>query len=175
MKKLNFGCGSIQPKDWTNVDHDLEFVKDPKREVPLWTTTKTFHDDEFDIIVAHAVVQQFEWHEMVDELKELRRILKPGGLLRISLPDILEGFEAYKRDDIAWFPNGEEKIDDRFAAWLTWYSTSKTLLTEHALINKLFEAGFLHIIPSSFGESTVPEAAELDTRENEFFFLEVTK
>lgn len=167
MNRLNFGCGSIQPAYWLNIDSD------PQYNTAL--DTKWVEEPYFDLIVAHCVLQTIDYNELVNVLKELYRILKPGGVLRISLPDILAGFEAYKAEDITWFPNGEEKIDDRFSAWLTWYSTTKTLLTEHALINKLSEAGFLHFVPSNYGESLHPNGAELDTRQDECYFMEVTK
>lgn len=165
MKKLNFGCGSIQPEGWVNFDIDPEFK----------ASEYEFKQEEFDIIVAHAVVQQFEWHDMVGELRFLGKLLKTGGVLRISLPDIYKGFQAYERGEIDWFPNQEADIDDRFSAWLTWYSTSKTLLTKDALINKLAEAGFKTVNMSRFKQSSTPGAAELDTRNKEFYFVEAIK
>lgn len=171
MRKLNFGCGSIQPKDWVNVDKDEEFS--------TWKHTKGFDQNIFDIIVAHAVVQQFEWHEMVDQLKELHRILKPGGVIRISLPNILRGFDFYNQQDRRFFPNGEEDLDDKFSAWLTWYSTSKTLLTPKALAHKLMEAGFHDWRIVDFQQSgfldALSEILELDTRQGEFYFVEAIK
>lgn len=172
MNKLNWGCGSIQPDDWTNVDKDASFYQGKPN---FWPGTDKFANESYDIIVAHASLQQVEWHQIVDQLKEFYRLLKPGGIVRISLPDIVAGFNHYIGDDDSWFPNAEINVDDRFSAWLTWYSTSKSLMTEHSLVNKLFEAGFLQVAPSNFGQSIVPEAAMLDTRRNEFFFVEAVK
>lgn len=175
MKKLNWGCGSIQPKDWINVDHDWHFYNGTDKN--FYNNTMAFTDNEFDIIVAHASLQQVEWHSLVDQLKELKRILKPGGVLRISLPDIISGFEAYRVGNITWFPNNEEKLSDRFSAWLTWYSTSKTLLTRYALENKIMESGFSDkkaCLPTQT-HSNYPEVTELDTRHDEFFFVEAYK
>ena len=177
MKKLNFGCGSIQPKDWDNVDADVSFAPavDPGN---YYSSTEDLPDNSYDIIVAHASIQQIPWHELVTVLRDLHRLLAAGGVLRISLPDINKGFEAYQKDDISFFPNGEGKIDDRFSAWLTWYSTSKTLLTQQALLNKLVEAGFSRVVPSSYRMSAGQyphDTCALDTRENEFFFVEAFK
>lgn len=181
MNKLNFGCGSIQPEGWYNVDQDPSFQQNKPGTPFTLQSTEKFSDGFFDIIVAHAVIQQIEWHELVKQLKDLHRLLKAGGVLRISLPDIKEGFSRYKEGDLSWFPNGEENLADRFSAWLTWYSTSKTLLTEGALINKLKEAGFSDVGICDFKKSCVfnneenPEIVTLDTRENEFFFVEATR
>ena len=176
MRKLNFGCGSIQPEDWDNVDIDTEFFRGKDTD-NIFGSTSNMEDNTYDIIVAHAVVQQFEWHNIVNELKELYRILKPGGIIRISLPDIERGFEEYKKGNIKFFPNGEEDINDRFSARLTWYSTSKSLLTKGAIKLKLNKAGFQLIRRVDFKKTTsiCPESVELDTREHEFYFIEATK
>lgn len=177
MKKLNWGCGSIQPEGWVNVDHSSEFYNLPEPINQCYVDTKGFPDNEFDIIVAHASVQQVEWNKLVDQLREFRRLLKPGGVIRISLPDIEVGFAEYQRGNINWFPNSEQSLDDRFSAWLTWYSTTTTLLTRKALLNKLAEAGFIRFDTVGYKRIAFgpPEITELDTRANEFFFVEAVK
>jgi predicted SAM-dependent methyltransferase len=170
MKKLNFGCGSIQPEGWINVDHDTQFNALPH--------LNNIEDGSLDIIVAHAVIQQIPLHSLVNVLTMLKRRLKVDGVLRISLPDIMQGVEAYHRNEKEWFPNGEEDIDDRFSAWITWYSTSCTLLTSNALFHKLKEAGFSKINIVDFKKTKFDdkwESTELDTRENEFYFIEAMK
>jgi predicted SAM-dependent methyltransferase len=167
---LNFGCGSIQPEGWVNVDME-DFGQEHVGG------TELFDNDTFETIVAHCTLQITEWHELVDHLKELHRILKPGGVLRVSLPDIERGFKALQEDDIDWFPNGEDNINDRFSAWLTWYSTSRTLLTPRALANKFGEAGFTVVGKGDYKVSALADEliTELDTRENECYFMEAGK
>lgn len=175
MNKLNWGCGSIQPQGWYNVDKDPAFQQyKPGTPFTLQSTDK-FTTNFFDIIVAHASIQQIEWHRLVDELEELHRILKPNGVLRISLPDIDAGFRAYQKGDIDWFPNSEEDLDNRFSAWLTWYSTSKNLMTYITLGDFLIKAGFRLVYKKNFKQTETPGAEELDTRENEFYFVEAIK
>lgn len=182
MKKLNFGCGSIQPQGWDNVDSDISFAP-AVNPGNYFSSTQDLPDNTYDIIVAHCSLQMVEWHDLVSVLKDLHRLLAAGGVLRISLPDIVAGFESYQNGEIYSFPNSEENIDDRFSAWLTWYSTSKTLLTEGALINKLHEAGFNHVAPTSYNLSILhdkPDVSgrtivELDTRQFEVYFVEAVK
>lgn len=169
IKKLNFGCGTIQPQGWDNVDKEVFgqlFVG----------STDIFDNDTYDVIVAHASIQCTEWHSIPALLKELHRILKPGGILRISLPDIYTGFKAWESGVREFFPNSEEHIDEKFSAWLTWYSTTKSLLTPTALRLKLMEAGFdpASIFRVKFGQGS-KESAELDTRKDEFYFMEARK
>lgn len=171
IRKCNFGCGSIVAPGWHNVDlqdFGQQFIG----------STELFKDSYFDIIVAHCSLQMVEWHDLPKVLKDLRRILKPDGILRISLPNIVQGFKEYAIGNIDWFPNGEEDLDERFSSWLTWYSSTKTLLTYHALRQLLFAAGFIGpILLAPFKETKFqfPEIVELDTREHECYFMEARK
>ena len=167
---INFGCGSIQPSDWTNIDLDPEFKTEYKNLYLI-------PDNSCDILVSHATICAIPYHEIKIILLEFNRVLKPDGILRISLPDIVSGFNAYKNNDINFFPNSEDNLDRRFSSWLTWYSTSVSLLTHKALEYKMHDSGFKNITKVRYGETTFsnPKVCELDTRENEFYFVEAIK
>lgn len=170
--KLNFGCGSIQPDGWVNLDTSPEFGMDvlPPMALEYTYSTAHFDDDHFDLIVAHCALQQVCYNEVPGQLQELCRILKPEGVLRISLPDIVRGFIAYSNDDIDWFPNGEDSTDARFSNWLTWYSTTRSLWTQPEIMALLSEAGFSTVCGAEFeGEEF------LDTRQGECYFVEAVK
>ena len=48
-----------------------------------------FSDDTFDQLYASHVLEHFDYlNELVNVLKEWRRVLKPGGLLHVSVPDL---------------------------------------------------------------------------------------
>lgn len=160
--RLNFGCGSIQPNGWVNVDHEDHGQQ-------RIGSTELFLDNTFKVVVAHCVLQMTPHHELPQLLEELRRILCATGVLRLSLPDIEVGFDAYRTGYIDWFPNGEVDLDDRFSNWLTWYSTTRTLLTYRATCTRLWTAGFTRVRRVSF------DPDQLDTREGECFFIEATK
>lgn len=171
MRKLNFGCGSIQPEGWDNIDME-DFGQ---RFVGGF---EILESDTYDIVVAHCALQINGYNEYEEMLKNFLRILKRGGVLRVSLPDIEAGFEALQAGDKDWFPNGETNLDDKFSNWLTWYSTSKSLLTPQAMINRLHEAGFYEAHQAQFGETWYKHAQsspELDDRKNEVYFVEAIK
>jgi SAM-dependent methyltransferase len=167
---INFGCGSIQPSDWVNIDLDPEFNTE-------YNNLHRIPDNSCDIIVSHATICCIKYHEIKETFLEFHRILKPGGVLRISLPDIVSGFNAYKNNDISFFPNSEDNIDRRFSAWLTWYSQSASLLTSKALQYKLQAVGFNNIAETKFKQTSYSNEKiyELDTREHEFYFMEAKK
>ncbi|MDP3779170.1 MAG: class I SAM-dependent methyltransferase [bacterium] len=80
-KKLNLGCGIDIKEGWINLDsinipgvdvvHDIE-------KLPL-----PFGDGEFDEILAQDVLEHVDY---IPVLKDLHRILKKGGILRIRTP-----------------------------------------------------------------------------------------
>lgn len=171
LKKLNFGCGSIQPNGWDNVDtgnFEQEFIG----------STELFEDNTYDIVVSHCALQIVDYNDYADTLREIHRILKPNGIFRVSLPDIERGFQALEEKDLEWFPNGEGNVFDRFSNWLTWYSTSNTLLVPKSLDNRLVEAGFSESHEVGFKYSVLDlsgESIELDDRNGECYFMEARK
>ncbi|QDT15545.1 class I SAM-dependent methyltransferase [Alienimonas californiensis] len=85
-RRLNLGCGSRYRDDWTNVDvrsapgvlaHDL---RDP---LP-------FADASYDFVYHSHVLEHFRPADVPAFLRECRRVLRPGGTLRVVVPD-LEG------------------------------------------------------------------------------------
>jgi len=87
MTKINMGCGWRNfGSDWIHIDGgDYDHV-DYKSIIHL----KQFEDNTVDIIYASHVLQYFDRQQVLDILLEWRRILKPGGILRLAVPNFLE-------------------------------------------------------------------------------------
>jgi ubiquinone/menaquinone biosynthesis C-methylase UbiE len=82
MKRLNLGCGKDIKKGYVNVD----IVKLPgvDRIVDLNKFPWPFEPAEFDEILCKHVLEHLE--KLDKSMKELLRILKPGGKLKILVP-----------------------------------------------------------------------------------------
>jgi ubiquinone/menaquinone biosynthesis C-methylase UbiE len=176
-KMLNFGCADVQPKAWVNldkVDFGQRYVADVLEGLP-------FKDDHFDCAVANHVLHMFSWQDLTDSaLPELRRVLRPGGVLRVIDMDPIKAFRAYEAGDDAAWPVPEEwerTLDGKFCQYLTWYGTRKNICTSNYLRELLTRAGFHHVIiqsPSStMYEST--DITELDNRPAESYIVEARK
>jgi len=55
--------------------------------------------DMFDKVVANHVLEHIRWEETDETLEEWIRILKPGGVLKLGLPDLKSAAEKILRDD----------------------------------------------------------------------------
>lgn len=87
--KLNLGAGYVRLPGFISVDSREFSWIDAVAEVDKLP----FQDQYADLIYACHVLEHFPRHDTRRVLKEWLRVLKPGGLLRISVPD----FEANAR------------------------------------------------------------------------------
>lgn len=85
LNYLNIGCGNKFHPDWHNADYkpvskDVSFV-DIKKRLP-------YLDNSFDVIYHSQVLEHLTRKEGDYFLSECFRILKPGGIIRIVVPDL---------------------------------------------------------------------------------------
>ena len=85
MKKLNLGCGWNKLSGWINVDYV------PKRfgcEYMDVTEEFPYDTESIDYIYSEHLIEHIEFSEGIHMLSECYRVLKPGGKVRISTPDL---------------------------------------------------------------------------------------
>lgn len=85
MRLVNLGCGSHYHTDWINIDiapsgpeviaHDLS------KGIPLESNSS-------DAVYHSHVLEHIRRNEALQFTKECYRVLKPGGVLRIAVPDL---------------------------------------------------------------------------------------
>ena len=86
MIKINVGCGWRDfGEDWVHIDGGDYPHLDSKDVFNL-----PYEDNSVDLIYASHIIEYFDREEVVDTLSEWIRVLKPGGVLRLAVPD----FEA---------------------------------------------------------------------------------
>jgi predicted SAM-dependent methyltransferase len=90
--KLHLGCGYKKLEGFINVDIRPETNCDIIDDV---TNLKSFNDNSADMIYACHVLEHFGRHSYKDVLKRWTTVLKSGGTLRISVPDLLKVSELH--------------------------------------------------------------------------------
>ena len=89
---LNLGCGSAFHPDWINIDFHNHggsvLAYDLRLGIPL-------PDATVDVVYHSHVLEHFTREGGVTFLTECFRVLRPGGLLRIAVPDLENIVRAY--------------------------------------------------------------------------------
>jgi predicted SAM-dependent methyltransferase len=177
VRRLNWGCGEYPEPGWLNSDikdsPGIDIVADVRAGLPLET-------DSIDYITSIHALPELPYPDLVPALAELRRVLKPGGVLRLALPDLDRAIAAYQRGDHEYFdvPDADaQSIGAKFVTQMTWYGYSHTLFVYDFVEELLERAGFAQITRCQYKQtaSRWPDIAELDNRERESLFVEAVK
>ena len=91
---LNIGCGTKFHQAWTNVD-----MVSTDSAVQAHNVLKglPFQDNQFDAVYHSQVLEHIPQEHAADFLNECLRVLKPGGVLRVVVPDLENIASEYLR------------------------------------------------------------------------------
>jgi ubiquinone/menaquinone biosynthesis C-methylase UbiE len=176
QRPLNIGCGRFPAAGWINLDRKrragVDLVADLRR-LP-------FADGSIGYAAAIHVLQDFAHAEIVPVLEEIARVLRPGGVLRLGLPDLDKAIAAYGRKDVAYFQVADQEwqsLGAKLVTQIVWFGDSRTPFTLDFALEALRKAGFEQVRPCPFGTtlSAFPSLATLDNRERESLFVEATR
>jgi SAM-dependent methyltransferase len=96
--KVHVGCGGHELPGWINVDnHPAPLAINLDWGLPLPTGSARY------VFVAHLLEHLFHPAQSSRLLAEIRRVLAPGGVVRIVVPDIEKYLRAYANGDEAFF------------------------------------------------------------------------
>lgn len=92
MSKLHLGCGTRRFPDYIHVDGRKETNPDIVADVFL---LEGFENNKYDLVYNCHVLEHTDRAGSDKALKRWYEILKPGGILRLSVPDIAACCEWY--------------------------------------------------------------------------------
>lgn len=176
-RRLQFGCGQFPAEGWINTNLEpgpgVDVQVDIRDGLPLPSDSLQY------IASMHALVE-LPYLAVVPALGELRRVLEPGGVLRLGLPDLDRAIAAYRAGDRAYFtiPDDETpSLAGKFIVQMTWYGTNLMMFTPSFAVELLERAGFREITRCAYRQtaSPYPEIVKLDNRPRETFFVEARK
>lgn len=92
MIKLHLGCGSKYIEGYVHIDLiEYEHIDYISSVDNLFM----FQDNSVDLIYSAHVLEHFKKSQVPNVLKEWYRVLRPGGLLRLAVPDFEKLVEVY--------------------------------------------------------------------------------
>jgi predicted SAM-dependent methyltransferase len=152
MKILNLGCGGTRPQDpmWLNVDnwegggHEINepnFVRhDLRQKLPFESST-------FDGCLFSHCLEHLDAQEGLCVMREILRVLKPSGILTVSVPDASYFRKVYPEDRNENWPrlfgvtDPPNPIPTFFEAAL-WFDQHKAIMCEDTVWAFFIRAGF---------------------------------
>jgi SAM-dependent methyltransferase len=178
VTRLNIGCGKFPRAGWINLDNKVrpgvDCVADLRSDLP-------FPDASVDYAVAIHVFPHIRLDGLVPALSRVRRILKPGGVFRVALPDLDRAIDAYLRRDTAYFagvPDTRWKsLGAKLVAQIVWHNDIATPFTYNLAVEALQKAGFSATRRCAYRETASPfrEIIDCDNRAAESFFVEAVR
>ena len=165
-QKLHLGCGSKIFAGWTNIDMN------PKGDITLdLREGLPFRDGSAQLIYSEHTFEHFyREHDGPFLLKECFRCLRPGGWIRITVPDgaafidyylgklDVESSEALRRTHARFHGTRMDVVNSGFR----WKHQHFYMYDEETLRQLLQEIGFVDVKRQGFRESDLDELGSLD-------------
>jgi SAM-dependent methyltransferase len=125
-----------------------------------------FKDDTFEAVLATHVLEHL--HPDVAErcLRETYRVLRPGGVLRVAVPDLdamVAGYDPGDPEKFLWGVYQGRGVNAKRSARHWWHYNAASL---EALLRGI---GFREVERREFGEGRLPDVHRVDTRPGSLF------
>ena len=220
MKKVNLGSGTACLDDWINIDNSFNarLSKHPRLRYLLfkigilprkyyemvWLNVHKimmhdvrkklpFDNESIDCIYSSHLIEHLRKDEAEKVLRECFRVLKRGGVIRLSIPD-LEILARIYIKEVEDIKNNKGKMDylpsERFLDILGMGEKTKTpfilkifssgsghrwMYDQISLTALLESCGFVDVQKRSYKEGACPDIDFLDNRPEHSLYLEARK
>jgi predicted SAM-dependent methyltransferase len=108
MKCLNLGCGNRYLQGWVNIDFHSN-----NESVIQYDLTKgiPYESETFEVVYHSHVLEHFSKNDGELFMQECYRVLKPGGIIRIAVPNLEEIVKLYL-DNLSKVRNDPSKYNE---------------------------------------------------------------
>jgi predicted SAM-dependent methyltransferase len=161
-RRLHLACGTHLIDGWANIDID-----GPRGVVKLdLTQALPVRTESIDYVFCEHFIEHVERPDAKHLVCEILRVLRPGGRLRLSTPDLsvlVEHYRAGRLDtwhDVGWAPSSAcQLLNEAMHSW-----GHRFVYDKEELETLLQSAGFTNIRRARHGLSDVPELSGLECR-----------
>ena len=171
--KLHLGCGTFRLTNWINIDLvglPVDLAWDIRRKLP-------FADNSVSAVFHEHVMEHISGIEGYHFVKECFRVLKPGGILRIVMPDASRYLQSYFDPEHRFIREWRgERPTPMIALQEEFYGFSHRAMYDYETV-ALFcrTAGFSLVEPKQFGESRLTPCPDSEWRITDSFYTEAVK
>ncbi len=171
-RRLCLGSGRAPIPGWVNIDIEppADVLLDLRYGIPAPAAS-------IQLIYSEHVVEHLDLEEALALFRECRRVLHPSGVIRIATPDLADIIRDYESNwrrhawvnwpEYGWIDSGVRMVNQGMRGWGHRY-----LYDFPELRRRLLEAGFAYVERRGIGESSDPDLAGLETREDSSLVVE---
>lgn len=179
---LNIGCGENIINNYDNLDfYSISNFFKKKIIMSDIRYPLPFYENSYLGVFCSHTIEHLDYAHAKQLLNEIKRILKPNGIVRIAVPDLEKYVEFYLNKK----PFGEKQKFNEFynfyngceAIWfLTNYNYHLSLWDKEMLINELKDSGFLNIRVCKFQSGLDDNLLkDIQVRDHESLYIEASK
>jgi predicted SAM-dependent methyltransferase len=175
--KVHLGCGPVHLDGWVNIDIDKAAKPDLRVDLRLgFPATRS----SVAFIYSEHVFEHLTLEDGLRLFADCQLALKPGGVMRIAMPDLRYVVDRYLGDwkNQAWLREPTCPIIDTPAHMLNFALRSWEHLYIYDLPDltlRLNEAGFTAVEPKDLGQSSHSDLRDLERRPDSLLIVEATK
>lgn len=159
---LNVGCGENVRHDFINLDYqwrpNIQLCWDITKGLPL-------PDNSIKGIFSEHCLEHIAYFQCCRVLKEFYRILRPGGVVRIIVPDAelyLDLYQKGKQGESVEFPNlNQQDLQNRFTPMMV----VNSVFRDHGHLFA-YDARTLEVMLSKVGFDDIREESFMNGRDN---------
>jgi predicted SAM-dependent methyltransferase len=167
--RLHLGSGNHHLPGWVNVDvfgNPCEILWDLRSPLP-------FPDGSVDAAFLEHVLEHFDLASGLTLLEGVHRVLRPGGILRVGVPDLGRYMQSYAGDGTLIEELRPGRPTPLLAvAEVTQAHGHRSAWDADTLVTVLREAGFDDIRACAPGESALDPVPDSESRAGESIYAE---
>lgn len=183
-KRVNLCSGSRPLGGYINVD----LLPGADVRLDLEQELLPFENDSIDVLVCMSAINYFSRDRALEIVRDVHRVLKPGGVARFGTQDLKLLAEKYlDRDEGFYFErlsDGRDrfpgktfadKLNEFFYGFRAGDKHCRYVYDFESLGEVFHEAGFSLVERMPYQQSRLPDVTAIDNRPEQMFFLEAVK